>query len=78
MKDYKFTIEQVFMAFYSKAVKQDRSFEVLRCETRSEESDNTSNVGATTWVKEDKMPNLGPFTGNPGVKQILTQQTCDE
>jgi hypothetical protein len=27
-------------------------------------------VQATTWVKEDKMPNLGHFTGNPGVKQI--------
>jgi hypothetical protein len=24
--------------------------------------------GATTWVKEDKTPNLGPFTRNPGVK----------
>jgi hypothetical protein len=23
---------------------------------------------ATTWVKEDKTPNLGPFTGNSGVK----------
>jgi hypothetical protein len=31
-----------------------------------EESDNTSNVGATTWVKQDKTPNLGPLTGNPG------------
>jgi hypothetical protein len=29
-------------------------------------------VGATTWVKEDITPNLGPFTGNPGVKQILS------
>jgi hypothetical protein len=28
-------------------------------------------VGATTWVKEDKTTNLGPLTGNPGVKQIL-------
>jgi hypothetical protein len=31
------------------------------------------------WVnhlgKEDKMPNLGPFTGNPGVKQILSDPT---
>jgi hypothetical protein len=34
-------------------------------------------MGATTWVKEDKTPNLGPFTGNPGVKQILTQQKYD-
>jgi hypothetical protein len=43
--------------------------------TSSEESDNTSNVGATMWVKEDKTPNLGPFTGNPGVKQILSDPT---
>jgi hypothetical protein len=42
-------------------------------ETSSEESDSSSDAGATTWVKEDKMQNLGPFTGNPGVKQI----TCD-
>jgi hypothetical protein len=27
------------------------------------------------WVKEDKMPNSGPFTGNPGVKQILSDPT---
>jgi hypothetical protein len=25
--------------------------------------------------KEDKTPNLGPFTGNPGVKQILSDPT---
>jgi hypothetical protein len=31
--------------------------------------------GATTWVKEDKTPNLGPSTGNPGVKQILSGPT---
>jgi hypothetical protein len=44
----------------------------------SNESDNSnhnSNVGATTWVKEGKTPNLGPFTGNPGVKQILSDPT---
>jgi hypothetical protein len=44
-----------------------------KSETSSEESDNTSNAEVTTWVKEDKTPNLGPFTRNPGVKQILTQ-----
>jgi hypothetical protein len=46
--------------------------------TSSKESDNTndtSNAGATTWVKEDKMPNLGCFTGNPGVKQIPSDPT---
>jgi hypothetical protein len=32
--------------------------------------------GATTWVvKEDKTPNLGPFTGFSGVKQILSEPT---
>jgi hypothetical protein len=38
-------------------------------QTGSEESDDsndTSNAEATTWVKEDKTPNLGYFTGNPG------------
>jgi hypothetical protein len=39
-------------------------------ETSSEESDSTLDAWATTWVKEDRMPNLGPSTGNPGVKQI--------
>jgi hypothetical protein len=29
-------------------------------------------------VKEDKTPNLGPFTGNPGLKKIRTQQKCDK
>jgi hypothetical protein len=48
-----------------------------KSETSSEESDNTSNAEATTWVKENKTPNLGHFTGNPGVKQILTQQMCE-
>jgi hypothetical protein len=39
-------------------------------ETSCEESDNTSNVRTTTWVKEDKTPNLWPFTENPRVKRI--------
>jgi hypothetical protein len=26
-------------------------------------------------VKEDKMPNLGPFAGNPGMKQTLSNPT---
>jgi hypothetical protein len=41
--------------------------EYSESETSSEESDYTPNAGATTWVEEDKTPNLGPFTGNPGV-----------
>jgi hypothetical protein len=31
--------------------------------------------GDNHMVKEDKMPNLGPFTRNPGVKQILSDPT---
>jgi hypothetical protein len=41
----------------------------------SGDSNNTSNVVATMWVTEDKMPNLGHFTGNPGVKQIPSNPT---
>jgi hypothetical protein len=48
-------------------------------ETSSEESDSTSAAGATTWVKEDITPNLKPFTGNPGVKQIpCDPEKCQE
>jgi hypothetical protein len=48
-------------------------------ETSSEESDSTSDAVATTWVKEDIMPNLGPFSGNPGVKQIpCDPKKCQE
>jgi hypothetical protein len=31
--------------------------------------------GITIWVKEDKMPNSGPFIGNLGVKQIPSNPT---
>jgi hypothetical protein len=37
------------------------------CETGSEGSDSDD----TAWVKVDKTPTLGHFTGNPGMKQIL-------
>jgi hypothetical protein len=43
--------------------------------TSSKESGNTSNVRATMWVEEDKTPNVGHFTGNPGVKQIPSDPT---
>jgi hypothetical protein len=47
-----------------------------------EESDNSNNIssaGATTWVLEDKMPNLGPFTGIQGWNKFsLTQQKCQK
>jgi hypothetical protein len=44
-------------------------------EQSSSDTDKTSNEGATSWVKEDKTPKLGAFTGNPGVKQILCDPT---
>jgi hypothetical protein len=47
-------------------------------QTSSEESNDSndaSNVGTTMWVKEDKTPNLGPLTGNSGVKRIPSDPT---
>jgi hypothetical protein len=47
-------------------------------QTSSEEHDDsndTSNTGPTMSVKEDKTPNLGHSTGNPGVKQIPSDPT---
>jgi hypothetical protein len=61
------------MIFYEKNFAARKKYG--ESETSSKESDNTSNVGATTWVKEDNMPNSGPFTGNSGVKQILSNLT---
>jgi hypothetical protein len=52
-----------------------REKNTVKSETSSKESDNTSIAGPTTWIKEDKMLNVGPFTGNPGVKQILSDPT---
>ena len=47
-------------------------------EQRANEGDvdnETLDSAVSTWVKTDKTPNLGPFTGNPGVKQILSDPT---
>src|SRR5215469_13599735 len=41
----------------------------------SDEDNETLDSAASTWVKTDKTPNLGPFTGNPGVKQIPSDPT---
>jgi hypothetical protein len=57
----------------TKIVPQEKKYS--ESETSYEESGNTSNAGATTWVKEDKTPNRGPFTQNPGVKQVLCDPT---
>ena len=40
-----------------------------------DDDDETLDSTVSTWVKTDKTPNLGPFTGNPGVKQIPSDLT---
>jgi len=39
------------------------------------DDDETLDSVVSTWVKTDKTPNIGPFTGNPGVKQIPSDPT---
>jgi hypothetical protein len=41
-----------------------------RSESSSDKSAGSDSGGTATWRKVDKMPTLGQFTGNPGVKQI--------
>ena len=41
----------------------------------SDKDDETLDSAVSTWVETDKTPNLGPFTGNPGVKQIPSDPT---
>jgi hypothetical protein len=41
----------------------------------SDDDDETLDSAVSTWVKTDKTPNLGQFTGNPGVKQIPSDPT---
>jgi len=42
---------------------------------QSDGDDEPLDLEVFTWVKTDKIPNLGPFTGNPGVKQIPSDWT---
>jgi hypothetical protein len=45
----------------------------------SDDSNDTSNAGATTWVIEDKTPSVGPFSGILGWNKFpLTQQKCEQ
>jgi hypothetical protein len=37
--------------------------------------DATLHSAVCTWAQTDKTPNFGPFTGNPGVKQIPSDPT---
>ncbi|PNF32271.1 hypothetical protein B7P43_G17593 [Cryptotermes secundus] len=41
----------------------------------SDECAGSNIAGTATWGKVDKMPALGQFTGNPGVKQIPSDPT---
>ena len=43
--------------------------------TSSSERDDSSNPGVNTWVKQEKIPNLGIFSGNPRIKQIPSDPT---
>jgi hypothetical protein len=47
-----------------------RKIKIVAQEQSSSDINKTSNEGATSCLKEDKTPKLGPFTGNPVVKQI--------
>ena len=42
---------------------------------KSDDDDETLDSTVSTWVKTDKTLNLGPFTRNPGVKQIPSGPT---
>ena len=42
---------------------------------QSDDDDETLDLAVSTWVKTDKTSNLGPFTRNPGVKQIPSDPT---
>jgi len=41
-----------------------------QCANEGDDDNETLDSAVSTWVKTDKTPNLGPFTGNPRVKQI--------
>ena len=41
----------------------------------SDDDNETLDLVVSTWVKADKTPNVGPFTVNPAVKQILSDPT---
>ena len=44
-------------------------------ESDDDDDDETLDSAVSTWVKRDKTPNLGPYTRNPGVKQIPSDPT---
>ena len=44
-------------------------------QSANESDDDDETLDSAVWVKTDKTPNLGPFTRNPGVKQIPSDLT---
>ena len=42
---------------------------------QSDDDDEMLDSAVSIRVKTDKTPNLGPFTGNPGVKQIPSDES---
>ena len=46
-----------------------------QCANEGDDDDGIPDSAVSTWVKTDKTPNLGTFTGNPGVKQIPSDPT---
>jgi len=46
-----------------------------QCANEGDDDNETLDSAVSTWVKTDKTQNLGPFTGNPGVKQIPSDPT---
>ena len=60
--------------------RQNKIVHPLTSYSDSEQSANKSDdddeiLDSAVWVKTDKTPNLEPFTGNPGVKQIPSNPT---
>jgi len=53
----------------------DSENERVQSANEIDDDDETLDSAVSTWVKTDKTPNLGPFTGNPGVKQIPSDPT---
>jgi hypothetical protein len=45
-------------------------FSESETENRANESGDSNNAEATTWVKLDKTPALGQFSGTPGVQKV--------
>ena len=59
----------------NKIVHPLRVKEKVKKSANESDEDETLDSAVSTWVKKNKTPNLGPFTGKPGVKQIPSDPT---